>query len=216
MGDTSLFEKLGRWLHRLLGVYGAVVAVEVLAGLVVTAALAGVETLEPGAGRTQIAGISLLVMAGAGFFELAAYIVIAVLFLRFLYKAVQQAKGFTTPYSYASPGWAVGYWFIPFINLYRPFQAVKALFKACATQAGDEAKPAAGEQLLSAWWAMFLVANMVAWMFAESATDMSTPAGITAYTEYSIVSNVLLLVATFLFWQVLKRLVTAMGGTAKA
>lgn len=215
MGENSLFEKLGRWLQRLLGVYGVVLAVEVLGGFAVIAALAGADTLEPGSGGTRAAGIALLVMAGAGFVELAAYIATAVLFLRFLYKAVQQARGFATPYSYVSPGWAVGYWFIPFINFYRPYETVKALFKACAAEAGGEAKPAAGDQLLGAWWAMFLVANVAGWMLARSDSDMTTPGGITTYAEYSIGCNVLLLIATLFFWMVLKRLVTAMGGSVK-
>lgn len=216
MADDSLFEKLGRWLRRLLGLYGVVLGVEVLAGLAVIGSLAGVEALDPGNGRTQVAGLSLLVMAGAGFIELAAYIAIAVLFLRFLYKAVQQARGFATPYTYVSPGWAVGYWFIPFINLYRPYEAVKALFKACAAQAGGDAKPAAGDQLLSAWWAMFLIGNVAGWVLARSDTDMTTPAGITTYAEYTIGCNVLLLIAALLFWLVLKKLVMAMGASVKA
>jgi len=216
MGDASRFEKLGRWLHRLLAVYGVLLGLEVLAGAALIGVLAGVEALEPGSGRAQAAALSLFVMAGAGFLELAAYIVIAVLFLRFLYKAVQQAKGFTPPYSYVSPGWAVGYWFIPFINLYRPYETVKTLFKACAAQAGGEAKPAAGDQLLGAWWAMFLVANVAGWILARSDIDMSTTAGITAYAEYSIGCDVLLLIAMLLFWLVLKRLVAAVSGTAKA
>ena len=216
MGDASLFEKLGRWLRWLLGVYGVVLGVEVLGGFAVIGALSGAGALEPGSVGTRAAGLALLVMAGAGFVELAAYIAIAVLFLRFLYKAVQQARGFATPYSYVSPGWAVGYWFIPFINLYRPYETVKHLFKACAAEAGGEAKPAAGDQLLGAWWAMFLVANVAGWMLARSDTDMSTAAGITTYAEYTIGCNVLLLIATLLFWMVVRRLVTAMGGGVKA
>jgi len=143
-------------------------------------------------------------------------VVIAVLFMRFLYKAVQQARGFTTPYTYVSPGWAVGYWFIPIMNLYRPFEAVKALFKACAQQAGGDGKPAAGEQLLGAWWGMFLVSNVAGWMLARSDIDLGSIAGISTYAEYSIGCNLLLIIAVALFWLVIKRLVTAMGSSMQA
>ena len=216
MADASLFGKLGLWMQRFLGLYGLVLVIEVLAAFAVIAALAGVETLEPGSGRARVAGMSLIAMAGAGYVEFAAYVLIAILFLRLLYKSVQQARGFATPYSYVSAGWAVGYCFIPFINLYRPFETVKALFKSCAVQAGGDAKPAAGDQLLSAWWAMFLVSNLAGWLLARSDNDLSTPAGITTYVEYDICCNLLLLVATLLFWRVLKKLVAAMDGSVRA
>ena len=127
MADNSLFEKLGQWIQRFLLLYLAVLAVQVLAACVVIASLAGTEGAELSSGHLQAAGFSLITMAYSGFVEFGAYVVAAILFLRLLYKAVQQAKGFATPYSYASAGWAVGYWFIPIVNLYRPFQAVQAL-----------------------------------------------------------------------------------------
>lgn len=216
MADTQLFQKLGLWLQRLLQLYMALLGVEIAAALAAIAALAGTAGTELSPTRLQTAGLSLMAMAYSAYAEVGAFVVIAILFLRFLYKAVQQAKGFTTPFTYVSPGWAVGYWFIPFINLYRPFEAVKALFKACAAQAGAETKPAAGDQLLSAWWAMFLISNAAGWMLARSDNDFTTTAGITTYVEYSIGCNLLLLVATLLFWLVLKRLVTAMGSSVKA
>ena len=214
MGDNSLFEKLGLWLQRLLALYVALLGIEIVAALVVIAALAGTEGTELSSGHLQAAGFSLITMAYSGYAEIGAFVLIAVLFLRLLYKAVQHARVFATPYSYASAGWAVGYWFIPIVNLYRPFEAVKALFKACAAEAGGEGKPAAGEQLLSAWWAMFLISNAAGWALARSDIDLNSTAGVTSYAEYSIGCNLLSVIATLLFWLVIKRLVKAMGSTA--
>lgn len=216
MTGNSLFEKLGLWLKRLLVLYMAVLGVEMAAALVTIAALAGTEGAELSTGRLQLAGFSLMTMAYSAYVEIGAFVLIAILFLRLLYKAVQQARGFATPFTYVSPGWAVGYWFIPIMNLYRPFEVVKALFKACGQQAGGEGKPAAGEQLLSAWWALFLVSNAAGWALARSDTDLGTSAGVTSYAEYSVGCNVLYLVATLLFWLVIGKLVQAMRSTAKA
>ncbi len=214
MTDNQLFGKLGRWLQRLLILYVVLLGVETAAALAAIAALAGAESLEPGSGRLQAAGISLMTMAYSAYAEVGAFVVIAILFLRFLYKAVQQAKGYTTPFTYVSPGWAVGYWFIPIMNLYRPFEVVKALSKACGQQAGGDGKPAVGEQLLSAWWALFLISNGAGWVLARSDSDFSSAAGITTYAEYSIGCNLLSIVAALLFLFVIKKLVKAMGGTA--
>ena len=216
MSDNSLFQKLGLWLQRLLILYVVLLGIETAAALVAIAALAGTAGAEPGSGRLQLAGISLMAMAYSGFVEFGAFLLIAILFLRFLYKAVQQAKGFTTPFTYVSPGWAVGYWFIPIMNLYRPFEVVKALSKACGQQAGGEGKPAVGEQLLSAWWALFLISNAADWALARSQSDFDSAAGITTYAEYSIGCNLLAIVAVLLFWLVIKKLAKALAGTATA
>jgi hypothetical protein len=110
----------------------------------------------------------------------------------------------------------VGYWFIPLMNLYRPFEVVKALFKACAQEAGPAAKPAAGEQLLGAWWALFLTGNIASWTLARSSPDLETRAGVMSYVEYDITCNLLLIAAALLFSVVIKRLVLAMAGTGHA
>ena len=211
MATIQLFETLKLWLKRSLTVYVAALAVESLACLGVIALLYGGDM---SAGPTQRVGLCLLIMAACSFVELGMNIALAVLFLRMLYKAVQRAQGFATPFTYVSPGWAVGYWFIPLMNLYRPFEVVKALFKACTAEAGG--KPAAGEQLLSAWWALFLLSNIVGWMVGRMDTDLTTAAGILTYAEYTLGSNLLFIAAAWLFWLVIQRLVVAMGDTDKS
>ena len=213
MATIQLFETLKLWLKRSLAVYVAALAVESVACLGVIAILAGAGDAELSPGRLHAVGLSMLVMASASFVEVGLNIVIAVLFLRMLYKAVQRAKGFATPFTYVSPGWAVGYWFIPLMNLYRPFEVVKALFKACTAEAGG--KPAAGEQLLGAWWALFLLSNIVAWMVSRMDTDLASNAGVVTYAEYSLGSDLLFIIAAWLFWLVIQRLAVAMGDTGK-
>jgi hypothetical protein len=211
MTDNYAFAKSGLWIKRSLLLYISVLAVESLACLAVVAALWGAADLEPGSSQLRLAGVGLLAMSACGLIQLIVYIAIVVLFLRLLYKAVQKARDFSTPFSYVSPGWAVGYWFIPLMNLYRPLEVVKALFKACAAQAGADAKPKAGEQLLGAWWAFWILGNIVSWIFFRMDTDMSTQAGIVTYVEFDLGLNLLLIAGALLFMQVVKRLVEAVS-----
>jgi hypothetical protein len=213
---NSIFENLGRWIWRLLLIYLALLVLESAASVAVIAALAGPADADLTDAQRMATTSGLLTMAYSDYAQVAVFIVIAVLFLRLLYKAVQRAKGFAVPFTYVSSGWAVGYWFIPLMNLYRPFQAVKALFAACTQEAGPTAKPAAGEQLLSAWWAMFLIGNAAGWALASSTTDFNSRAGLTSYAEYSIGCNLLVIASTLLFAVVVKRLVLAMGSTGHA
>jgi len=215
MADGSLFEKLGLWLHRLLVVYLVALGIEMAACLLVIAMLASAGDTELDQDQLRTVGFTLMTMGYAGYLQFGAFVAIAVLFMRFMYKAVQRAKGFAVPFTYVSPGWAVGYWFIPLMNLYRPFEVVKALVKACAEEAGTPDKPAAGEQLLGAWWALFLLGNIVASAVARMDLDLSTAAGLMSYLDYTLGSDVLLILSTPLFWVVITRLVRAMGSSSK-
>lgn len=216
MRDDTVFEKPGRWIWRLLLVYLGLVVLESAACVAVIAALSGPADADLTGLQRSAASSGLLTQSYSGYAQVAVFLATAVLFLRLLYKAVQRARGFAVPFSYVSPGWAVGYWFVPLLNLYRPFQVVKALLAACAQEAGPNAKPAAGEQLLSAWWAMFLLSNMAGWALANSNPDFDSRAGLSSYSEFTIGCNLLVIAATLLFAMVVKRLVRALGATGHA
>lgn len=139
-----MFEKLGKWIWRLLLVYLALLVLESAASVAVIVALSGPADADLSDSQRMMTTSGLMTMGYSDYAQFAVFIMIAVLFLRLLYKAVQEAKGFAVSFTYVSPGWAVGYWFIPFYNLIKPFQVVKALFAACAQKAGSDAKPAAG------------------------------------------------------------------------
>jgi hypothetical protein len=216
MSDNTLFEKLGRWIWRLLLVYLGLLVLESVACAAVIVALSGPADADLTDAQRTVASSSLITMGYADYAQVAVFLVIAILFLRMLYKAAQRAKGFAVPFTYVSPAWAVGYWFVPIFNLYRPFQVVKALFAACTQEAGPTVKPAAGEQLLSAWWTMFIIGNLANWVLSRSDTDFNSRTGIIGFAEYSIVCNLLVIAATVLFSRVVKRLVAGLGVASAA
>src|SRR4051812_38912574 len=61
--------------------------------------------------------------------QLALFIATVVTFLRWLHRAVRLAGTIDADVG-VTPGWAVGYWFVPFLNLYRPYQVVNHLAAA--------------------------------------------------------------------------------------
>ena len=205
MAKLTLFEMLKRWIKLPLFVYVGALVMESLGAVLAIGFLAGAG---PSDRALRGAGLSLILMAGMSLIQFVMFAAIAFLFLRLLYKSVQKAEGFAKPFRYVSPGWAVGYWFIPLMNLYRPFDVVKALFRACAEEVGGE--PAAGEQLLGAWWALFLLSNFADMALARMDTDFTTAQGIIGYAEYTLGCDVLSIAAAALFWLVLQRLVIAL------
>jgi len=61
-----------------------------------------------------------------------------------------------------TPGWAVGYWFVPIVNLVRPYQSVKELWSASDPGAPDEAdwQKVSGAARVGWWWLVLLASNL--------------------------------------------------------
>jgi hypothetical protein len=59
-----------------------------------------------------------------------------------------------------SPGWAVGWWFVPFANVVMPFLTVRELWRASHPEAGASDWQLRGSgPLLPLWWACYLAQN---------------------------------------------------------
>ncbi len=107
-----------------------------------------------------------MIQAFIFFLWFAAYILTAVFFLVWLYRAHSNLTWLKPSYLKFTPGWAVGYWFIPFVNLYRPFQVVREIWWE-----SDLAMP--GEQMflteslhrapsyLGLWWGFWIGFNVL-------------------------------------------------------
>ncbi len=54
-----------------------------------------------------------------------------------------------------TPGWSVGWYFIPIATWWKPFQAMKEIWQTSVEQAGPRGREAEG--LLAAWWTLWLV-----------------------------------------------------------
>ena len=53
-----------------------------------------------------------------------------------------------------TPGWAVGYYFIPIVSLWKPYQAMKEIWMASV----DEEKPSS---VLGTWWTFWILSGII-------------------------------------------------------
>lgn len=111
------------------------------------------------------------------------YILTVVLFLVWLHRAYANLRAFATK-TETTPGWAVGFWFIPFANLVYPYRAVKETwiksdpainFSNGFGQGGEGARSTA---LVGVWWLFWIVSNIAAQVFATLSKegDLKAPA----------------------------------------
>jgi hypothetical protein len=83
-----------------------------------------------------------------GIVQTLVYVACAIVFIRWLRAAYRDADVLAPGVRRYGHGWAIGAWFVPFLNLWRPKQIVNDVWKAGAMP-GDGRRPPV---LLLAWW----------------------------------------------------------------
>ena len=82
----------------------------------------------------------------------------AIVFLIWLYKATANMRDVSGDVTRFKPGWAVGCWFIPIVNLCRPYQYVRDLWLASV---GGEDTDEKSHSLVKWWWGLWLAATFL-------------------------------------------------------
>ncbi len=104
-------------------------------------------------------GVGLMIVGLVAILELVGRVVCAVLFLIWLYRVFANLRVIGARNLEFSPGWAVGWWFVPFLNLGKPFQVVRELY----TESHNAADRAANEisdistETVGFWWGTYLI-----------------------------------------------------------
>ena len=86
-------------------------------------------------------------------------VVLVVLFCVWIYRANYNARQLGATDMQFSPGWAVGWYFIPIANLWKPYQAMCEIWQASADPAHWQQQPRGA--ILPLWWTFFLLSNFV-------------------------------------------------------
>jgi uncharacterized protein DUF4328 len=112
-----------------------------------------------------IQGIVGLLQSGLG-------IVTGIAFLKWIYRAYKNIQGFGAQGLRFSPGWAVGYYFIPILSLIRPVQVMSEIWRA-----SDDPRYWSQREcswLIAVWWILFLLYTGVTQIALESAFNATS------------------------------------------
>jgi heme/copper-type cytochrome/quinol oxidase subunit 4 len=99
--------------------------------------------------RQQIVAIVYLIVS----------IAIIVLFCFWIYRANCNARALGATGMNFTPGWSVGWFFIPIASLWKPYQAMREIWKASVDPINWRSLPT--DPLLGWWWAGFIVSNIL-------------------------------------------------------
>jgi hypothetical protein len=89
-----------------------------------------------------------------GLIQLAVYVVTAVVFCVWIVRSQKNVWAFGYPQE-ITPGWAVGWFFIPIANLWKPYQAMKALWLSSVPNRSHA-------PLLPIWWTFWILSSAIA------------------------------------------------------
>ncbi len=94
-----------------------------------------------------------------GFGQSGVFIASGVLILMWIYRSSYNTS-IKARYMEFTPGWSVGWYFVPIMMIWKPFQAMKEIWRNTAEQAGDSSD--SWEVLLGVWWFLWIAGNLVA------------------------------------------------------
>lgn len=167
----------------------ASLALNLLAALLTFAEIAGGAASRPMSGDEV--GVFDLLDLGVGVLHVLVFVATVVAFCMWLHRAYSNLPALGNPKSALknSPAWAVGSFFVPFVNLVYPFRAVKEVWAksdpAVKTDYYVAPQEPSAPLVMSLWWAFWLVSNFVNNAAFRSRLNASSANGLllTAYLD---------------------------------
>jgi Domain of unknown function (DUF4328) len=120
-----------------------------------------------------------------GLLQLALFVVAAIVFIRWLRAAYRNADAVAPGVRRYGHGWAIGAWFVPILNLWRPKQIVNDVWRAGAENPDDD-RPSI---LLLAWWLSWIASTLLGRVAGRAAVDQDTIADLRTADFLYIVSD---------------------------
>ncbi len=91
----------------------------------------------------------------SGYLTLAAFVVSGIASLVWTHRASSNARHLADYPQRISPGWAVGWYFVPIANLWKPYQSMAEIWRRSAFPPS-----VSGPAALGWWWALWIIGNI--------------------------------------------------------
>ncbi|MDA8570990.1 DUF4328 domain-containing protein [Schleiferiaceae bacterium] len=140
------------------------------------------ETANANDSREQIVGIIYMI----------AYIISGIMFIQWFRRAYFNLHQKVNHLSH-SEGWAAGAWFVPILNLFRPYQIMKELYnetKDLLVKNGLNISENFSTGILGWWWTLWIIDNFLGQFVFRYSMRAETIDELTTMTIASMVSNI--------------------------
>ncbi|MCW3101902.1 MAG: hypothetical protein JWO09_342 [Bacteroidetes bacterium] len=132
-----------------------------------------------------------------------------ILFLVWTYRAYDNLYILKKDEMSTTPGWAVGYWFVPVLSLFKPYLIMKEIWDETKTYPMDknEKWDTSGGGIVGLWWTCSLLSVFSSYFVAFIFTDKTSLDGLLNLTFASICSNIVLIIAKVVTLVMLNKIV---------
>lgn len=162
------------------------------------------------AGYGSASEVAVAVTGLTSLVYLLVFILGAIAFLTWVYRAHDNLAAIGLANLEYTPGKAVGFYFIPFLNLAHGFRVMKEASRGSRWASGKSEQDSwtlvDPDPRIGTWWGCWIGSNVLAWIATRVGDDgyYSTPTG--AGVAISVVSNLLGLVAALVLIKVIRRI----------
>jgi hypothetical protein len=126
-----------------------------------------------------------------GLLYAAVYIATAVVYLVWLNRVSKNLAPLGVSNQSYSPGWAVGCWFVPFLNLVRPFQVVREIWQRSDPAIDTSISVGSSTPMIGWWWGLWVGYNLVGHAAFRVAMDATTVETLTAASWLQVAGGAL-------------------------
>lgn len=133
------------------------------------------------------------------FSYLGVFIVSGILILKWIYQANQNARQLGAKDMAFSPGWSIGFYFIPIVSLWKPYQAMKEIWQASQNPSNWSAEKVSS--ILGIWWFFWIansIAGQAAFRLSRRAEEISEIMNVNLVSQASEVISIPLALVTWL------------------
>ena len=129
-----------------------------------------------------------------------------VIFAMWIYRAAANVVAADIAGFDFTPGWAVGWYFIPFANLVQPFRAMRQIWNASHAGGSDLDR---GDPILTLWWTAWLTSNITANISIQMSFRATSVEMLNVSLYLGIISSILSLVLFIVGMRLVERITEA-------
>ncbi len=138
-----------------------------------------------------------------GSITLIIYIGLIIAFCMWVHRASKNLAALNVVGQRFSPGWSVGWWFVPIMNLFRPYQVIREICRGSHLQATRQDSLAWRDvppsAILGWWWGIWIVSNFIdAGVLRAWRSDDISPEDLLTADYFSLVGDGLTIVAAMM------------------
>ena len=95
-----------------------------------------------------------------GIIQFSLFIITGIVFLRWIYFSNSNSRSLGASGMQFTPGWSIGYYFVPFLHIYKPYIAMKEIWKTSKDPKNWEMIKT--PSLFPQWWTLWIISSISA------------------------------------------------------